>query len=261
MVDPCDEGGVSDRWHEYLDTPPSWEFATLTEQPAFHELMDCLPMSLRNDELTCMTPTPAFEELIEEDYSFEIETRSIHASNLDPLCSAAELRDLANPFGDIEQIDLDGILMGIAVIRFFDLRAAQQMRLTKLSLRGRTLKFTYGPLLPIVDARRPPNNGTIVVFHLRKGIDDQAVMAEFGQYGDVRQIRSAPAKVTQRFVEFYDTRSAMKALKALKGRKVLNSKVSVEYSLPGGHHKALDPVRPPTIERVSRIHPPCALTY
>jgi RNA recognition motif-containing protein len=141
------------------------------------------------------------------------------------------------------------------VIQFYDLRAAQAMRKCQFVLHNRNLNLSYGPLLPIVDARKPPNNGTIVVFHLRKGVADEEIRAEFAQFGDIRQIRSAPAKVTQRFVEYFDKRSALKALKGMKGKRVLNSKISVEFSLPGGHRKAVElgtTGRVPTIERVSK---------
>jgi hypothetical protein len=252
MVDRAASVGAGDRWHEYLATPPNWEWAPLPALGA-RELAACLPIALREDGLA---PTPPFQALAEAG-ACEAETRSIHAANVDPQSSEAELRGLADRFGDVERIDADAVSLGTAIIRFYDLRAARAMRAARLLLRGRTLRFAYGPLLPIIDARRPPNNGTIVVFHLRRGVDDTAVMAEFGRYGDVRQIRTAPTKVTQRFVEYFDSRSAMRALKALKGRRVLNSKVSVEYSLPARASE----VRLPTIEKVAPGRPPCSFAH
>jgi RNA recognition motif-containing protein len=104
----------------------------------------------------------------------------------------------------------------------------------------------------VTNRRKPPNNGTVVIFHLLPGTTDEAVGEALSKYGTVRQVRSPPDRDTQRFVEFWDLRDAERAVKEMRGRVILNARVSVEYSLPGGCRKdpnALSEYRAPTVVR------------
>jgi RNA recognition motif-containing protein len=192
------------------------------------------------------------------DLIFEPECRVIQISNLDPQTLPGDIEDAFGPYGDIDVIDVSRLQCGIASVKFFDLHAAVAARQSRINIRGKTLMVAFGQPDPVSNPRSPPNNGTIVVFHLRDGVSDDLIREEFSKFGEIRQIRSAPTRQTQRFVEFWDTRAAASALKAMKSRKFFDSKISVEYSLPGGFRKGQATgqlSRLPTIERVARLHP------
>ena len=80
----------------------------------------------------------------------------------------------------------------------------------------------------------------------------------FEQFGEIRQIRPTPSKQNQKFIEFWNTKAAAAAVRAMRNRKrkqVLGSKVAVEFSLPGGYRKnmqSLYETKLPTIERAHR---------
>lgn len=68
--------------------------------------------------------------------------------------------------------------------------------------------------------------------------------------GSVKEIRGTPSKKNQRFVEFYDTRDAAKALMNMNGKEIDGKTVVVEFSRPGGHknspkHFRLNPITSP----------------
>jgi hypothetical protein len=44
----------------------------------------------------------------------------------------------------------------------------------------------FGPPFLIVNPRKPPNNGTIVIFDLRSGVSNNAIVAEFSVLGEIR---------------------------------------------------------------------------
>jgi hypothetical protein len=172
--------------------------------------------------------------------------------------------ELVKPYGEVESIEFSKVLFAAAIVRFYDVRAAQAVRRARFCLGNRCLGVAYGPLPEVSNPRKPPNNGTIVVFHLRRGVPDEGVHKEFSQFGTIRQIRSAPGKLTQRFIEYYDTRAAEAAVKGMKGKKLFKSKISVEYSLPGGFKRGQEQQaspKMPTIERVARTHTPFAISY
>jgi RNA recognition motif-containing protein len=277
MNPPTDGNAISDidleQWREFLLTPPSWERTNL-EGIRVSQFEDWLPATLLEDDEPSATSGNSGSDsddsisLIfppdEIDHPGEIEGRCIQFTNVEPNTTAQELTDLLKSYGEIEAIDLAAIFFGVVIVRFYDLRAAQAVRRSRFCLKSRCLGVRYGPQLEITNPRKPPNNGTIVLFHLKKAATEEAVRKEFCQFGEIRQIRCAPGNLRQRFIEYFDLRAAQAAVKGMKGKKICNSKISVEFSLPGGFKKAAEQVqspRTPTIERVSRTHAPCAISY
>ena len=122
-------------------------------------------------------------------------------------------------------------------IHFYDIRSAQWAKMSELRIRGKAVFKTYALNEEVSNPSKPPNNGTIVVFHLPKSITEQEIFNTFSKYGEVRQIRSTPLKQNQKFIEFYDLRCAENALKSMNGKQIKNSRVSIEFSLPGGFRK------------------------
>ncbi|XP_071695642.1 protein terminal ear1 [Rutidosis leptorrhynchoides] len=121
-----------------------------------------------------------------------------------------------------------------------------------ISGRAVWAQFTYPVAAGLPDGY---NQGTIVVFNLDSDVDAGTIKEIFETYGCVKELRTTPLKKTQRFVEFYDTRDAAKALVNMNGKEINGQPVVVEFSRPGGHknnlkyHKfnTVSPVRPQPI--------------
>ncbi|KAI3698522.1 hypothetical protein L2E82_42135 [Cichorium intybus] len=96
------------------------------------------------------------------------------------------------------------------------------------------------------------NQGTIVVFNLEPNIATGTLKEIFEAYGCVKEIRGTPSKKNQRFVEFYDTRGAAKALMNMNGKEIDGKTVVVEFSRPGGHKNSPKNFRDP----ISSTRPP-----
>ena len=179
-------------------------------------------------------------------HSNEIENRTLLISNLNPSTTLEEIKSVFDSHQLSKTIDTTNLaITGSITIEFFDLREAQNIKKTKNGIMFPSAKnvskgpisVVYAPLKTVPNPKRPPNNGTIVVFHLPNGITDQHIDSSFSSFGEIREIRGTPQKPGQRFIEFWDTRAAEDALNNLNGKLIMGSKVSIEFSLPGGFRK------------------------
>jgi hypothetical protein len=255
-----------DQWLDFLATPPSWDGpAPRSDDEAESPFAQYLPKSIMDEIETSSCPTPLQKEnniylgnyvptAFIPEFIGEFESRVIQISNVDQQTTEMDLQGAFQCYGDLESIDVSKVNLGIASIKFFDLKAAINVRQLRVNCRGRNLVLMFGAQDSVENPRKPPNNGTIVIFHLKAGVSDDLIKEEFSHFGEIRQIRCAPMRQTQRFVEYWDTRAAGRALKGMKGKKVFDAKISVEFSLPEGYRKLqnLLPIpRLPTIERLS----------
>jgi RNA recognition motif-containing protein len=192
-----------------------------------------------------------------------LEDRGIVISNLEPDVTSEDILKVSSDFGAVEFVELKDLRSGIvANVRFFDLRSAMGMRRDFRSVCARPWMLQFAVPQPIKDRKHPPNNGTIVIFHLLEGVSDGQLKEELSRFGQIRQIRSPPDRMTQRFVEFWDSRCAEAALRGLRGRIILNSRISVEFSLPGGYRKNPDvfqDARAPVVVRRTAV--PCTIAH
>lgn len=80
----------------------------------------------------------------------------------------------------------------------------------------------------------------------------------FDFIGPIKEMRDTPWKKNQRFVEFFDTRDAAKALKQMNGKEIHGKHVVIEFSRPGGgpNRKFFSPVtKKPFINDLNNIPP------
>lgn len=169
----------------------------------------------------------------------EIENRTLLVTNVSPDTPTEEIKQRFDVYGAVKNMDLSKLSEGMFTVEYYDIRHAQSVKSLndRAKLYGRNISVVYAPLPKIEDPKRPPNNGTIVVFHLPEDITAQEIQTFFGRFGEIRQIRGTPAKPAQRFIEYWDIRAAEAALTNLSGKFLSGSKVSIEFSLPGGFRK------------------------
>jgi RNA recognition motif-containing protein len=182
----------------------------------------------------------------------EAESRTIIVSNLTvDLVFDDRLRYfIESTFGNLKDFAIFET-QTIAVVQFFDLRHSRAMRWSQIVYRGIQLQMNYGPCEAVIDPRNPPNNGTLVLFHVKATVSDSDLTREFGKYGLIREVRKTPQKPTQRFVEYWDLRDAQVALEKMNGKVISGSRIVVGFSLPGGYWKRMESTTP-TIERKTR---------
>jgi RNA recognition motif-containing protein len=237
-------------WSDYIVTPPSFasasqlglfnDFTGMPMQPP-PDFTGCFPDDQSADYLEGRPPrhiSIPFQNPPQPEFS-EVENRSITIANLDPCVSDDQIQAIFNPFDSVKSVDRSALDSGVLTIEYFDLRHATQIKRNthNLIVGGSPLQVTYAPLARIEDPSKPPNNGTIVVFHLPPGVTPQQIESTFGPFGEIKQVRGTPSKPSQRFIEYWDIRGAQRALDGLNGQYVMGSKVSIEFSKPGGFRR------------------------
>ena len=167
----------------------------------------------------------------------EFETRSVSFTDVPVQLSIDAIREIFKDYNDIKEI---AIIENGFIIDFYDIRESTRLRCDYHMAVFNDIPVTvvFAPAKLCEDRARPLNNGTLVIFNLPEGYDNQRLQNRFSDYGDIKQIRSTPSKKTQRFIEFYDTRAAEAALLKMNGKTLLANKITIEFSVPGGSRKS-----------------------
>lgn len=186
------------------------------------------------------------------------------ANDTDPLALQAEFEQ----FGPVRSIYANCKYRGFVMISFFDIRHAKaaMLVLNGKKVQGKKMDIHYA--LPKDNpGEKESNQGTLVVFNLDPSMNDDDIRQVFGEFGEVKDIRSTPNKNTHKFVEFYDVRDAERALLALNRTKVRSKIIKIEVSRPSnrGRRKGPDPMgqgaymaygAPPTASTAPSGRPP-----
>lgn len=186
----------------------------------------------------------------------ELENRVVRLSNIPPNSTEEELSQVFDYIGDVESTDFSQLNLGVVTVKYYDIRDAIKLRNAKLFFYNRSFTSAYEVIQPVKNTKKPPNNGTIVLFHLAKGTSEEDLKKIFSKYGEIKEIRSTQGKDSQKFIEYYDTRAAKKAMKKMSGRTINKARIAIEFSLPGNSKNMLASMAShrllPTIERVNR---------
>uniref|UniRef100_A0ACD5XAK7 Uncharacterized protein n=1 Tax=Avena sativa TaxID=4498 RepID=A0ACD5XAK7_AVESA len=210
-------------------------------------------------------------------------SRAVVLSLLPPHTPEAEVARAMAPFGDVRAVDAPALVSeGVATVHFFDLRAAehavaavreqhmrQQCRLSQHfaatsawqpqpppawdwqheDSRGLVLgqvvwaNFVAGSSLPDDGA----NRGSLVVLNSLPDVSLSELRQAFQAYGDLKDVRESAHRSGNKFLEFFDSRAAARALAELNGRDFFGHRLLLEYtrpSVPGFRRRAHVPQRP-----------------
>jgi hypothetical protein len=182
----------------------------------------------------------------------ELESRLVTFTNLPNDLQLDDFRAAAAKFGTIVSAEVDPHRPGCGTVQFYNLRSAVNLRERSLTIRGRTAIVQYAPLTDT-------NTGTIVLINLPPTVPNDAIRSYAGTFGEIRELRGSPDH-PNRFVEFWDLRSAAAARKAgkVKWKHQLglgaNSSLIVDFSKPGGFRANVCDLRKAPLPTVERSH-------
>lgn len=244
-------------WSNIIQTPPS-----LTSTPVYlgSNVRPQARLSLTDDEVTNLlgafssddrkprTPIQNTQQNNADIY----ESRAIMLTNVNPGTTDEQIMKVFDQKNCLKLINRENIDQGVIILDYFDLREASRVKQSEdgITLNGNIIRCQYAPPKSSQNSGKPQNNGTIVIFNLKSDVTDDHLRKVFGEYGEIREIRSTPLKSTQRFIEFWDTRASQKAYDSMNGKYVKGNRASIEFSTPGGLRgkisRASAVPRPPT---------------
>ncbi|XP_044978025.1 protein terminal ear1 homolog isoform X1 [Hordeum vulgare subsp. vulgare] len=208
--------------------------------------------------------------------------RAVVLSLLPPHTPELEVARAMAAFGDVRTVDAPALASeGVATVHFFDLRSAenavtavreqhmrQQCRLSQLyaapaawppqppawdwhqdDCRGLVLgqavwaHFTAASTLPDDGA----NRGSLVVLNSLPDVSVSELRQAFEAYGPLKDVRESAQRPNHKFVEFFDTRDAARALAELNGRDFFGHRLILEFtrpSIPGIRRRGFVSPRP-----------------
>ena len=188
-------------------------------------------------------------------YPGELENRIIQIDGLNPETTEEDLKNYCKEL-NIQDDGISKVTIDIskcrAYITFFDLRNAILFR-SKINghvIKRHALRGRYAPFPKVEYSRSPPNEGTIVIFHLPENITQNDLVHQFGAFGDIKQIRDSPKNRSQKFIEYFDIKAAESAKETTNGQFYGKNRLIVDFSLPGGFRKVHNPYKNQNIREV-----------
>ncbi|EKE41361.1 hypothetical protein ENUP19_0003G0044 [Entamoeba nuttalli] len=162
----------------------------------------------------------------------EHQTHTLFISNINSEVSSEAYYQLLESFGEIEAISFETKSRGFIIVTYYDIRSAKIAIkiLQKTVIGNQALEVHY----TISRDKNQINHGSIVVFNLDETITNTLIHQIFSQFGEIKDIRQTPNKKHHRFIEFFDSRSAEKALKTMNKSELNGKKLKIEFSRPGG---------------------------
>ncbi|XP_020111323.1 protein terminal ear1-like [Ananas comosus] len=82
-----------------------------------------------------------------------------------------------------------------------------------------------------------PNHGSLVLLNSHPSLSLRSLRETFQPFGAVKDVRESPVKPHHKFVEFFDTRDAARALAELNGKELFGRRLAIEFTRPFGHSK------------------------
>ncbi|KAD4983237.1 hypothetical protein R6Q59_002909 [Mikania micrantha] len=193
--------------------------------------------------------------------AFIVPTRALLLSSVPTNASESTVRRELEVFGDVRAVQMERLRDGIVTVHFYDIRHAvealniiqeqhmqQQFRIRRrfdgLSvspaplparglLSGRVIWAQFA--FPIAAGLPDRYNQGTVVITLDSNVSIDAIRDVFAAFGAVKEIRGTPSEKNKKYVEFYDTRDATRAVAALNGKEINGKPVVVEFNRPGEH--------------------------
>ncbi|KAJ1286716.1 hypothetical protein BS78_03G373300 [Paspalum vaginatum] len=189
-----------------------------------------------------------------------------------PHAQEADVAQAMAPFGAIRSVDASSVASdGVATVHFFDIRAAelavacvreqhmrQQSRLGQLYAAAAAASPGWPPAAPpqpwdwphddsrglvlghavwahfAAGADDGDNRGSLVVLSPLPGVSVADLRQVFQAFGDLKDVRESAQRPSHKFVDFFDTRDAARALAELNGQELFGRRLVIEFTRPSG---------------------------
>ncbi|CAO2181992.1 unnamed protein product [Urochloa humidicola] len=207
-----------------------------------------------------------------------------------PHAQEADVAQAMAAFGAIRSVDASAVASeGAATVHFFDIRAAelavacvreqhmrQQSRLGQLyaaaaatwpppppapwdwahdDCRGLVLGHAvWAHFAAGADEGGGDNRGSLVVLSPHPGVSVAELRQVFQAFGDLKDVRESAHRPSHKFVDFFDTRDAARALAELNGHELFGRRLVIEFTRPSApgprrrgyvpHHRPSAPTPP-----------------
>jgi RNA recognition motif-containing protein len=190
---------------------------------------------------------------VQTEYNDKLEDNSVEISNFDPegITENGVASECA-PFGDIESIDISEKRFGRICVKFFDIRSAYAIVRSRICVRGFKWIIQFGDSELQCYRNKRLRERTVFIFHVPQGVTTAMIHQEFSKFGEIREIRESRHK----FIEFWDSRSAARAIQGTHGKILFGVKLRVRLSRPSNsraNFQACSDRRMPTVARISKI--------
>eukprot|EP01071_Lankesteria_metandrocarpae_P003811 Lankesteria_metandrocarpae@DN3196_c1_g1_i1.p1 len=171
-----------------------------------------------------------------DDASMEaLVSRTLYLCKLPTDCSEEKIQDLADAFGDVRKITVYKSKQ-IAFLEYWDIRAAEKARtsLKNVNLGGRRIDCQFSRQRN--DRVRDGNTGTLYVRPQTtdRGFVDpnssEDYQTYFSAYGEIKKVSANRKREAEKFIEYYDLRSAEAALNALNGKGLQGVVLEIQYA-------------------------------
>ncbi|KAK1360038.1 Meiosis protein mei2 [Heracleum sosnowskyi] len=153
-------------------------------------------------------------------------SRTLLVTNISTSIEDSELRSLFEKYGDIHSLYTNCKHLGHIIVSFYDIRAAWSARnsLSNKPSRARNLDTHY--LIAKDPLGKDIQEGTLVVSNIDSSLSNDNIRQIFGSFGEIKEI--GEAHQCNKFIEYYDIRSAEAAYRTLNCSNIAGKQIKLE---------------------------------
>ncbi|KAJ4720316.1 Protein MEI2-like [Melia azedarach] len=162
-------------------------------------------------------------------------SRTLFVRNINSNVEDSELKALFEQYGDIRTLYTACKHRGFVMISYYDIRATcSAIKALQNKLLGHRKLDIHYSIPKDNPSEKDINQGTLAVFNLDSSVSNDQLRHIFGVYGEIKEIHETPHKSHKKVIEFYDTRAAEAAFRALNRSDIAGKQIKLEPSRPGG---------------------------
>ncbi|EKE40955.1 hypothetical protein ENUP19_0337G0010 [Entamoeba nuttalli] len=166
----------------------------------------------------------------------ERKSRILFVRNICFNTNEESIKKLFEKYGEIKKVFCQIENRGIAFITFYDIRDAIKAHeeLNKKEIGGRPIKIHYS--LPKdneinkIDSLENHANLYVILRGFQKIPTNDEIFHYFEKFGEVSEVRDSADKITIKFIEYYDSRAAVKALESSNNAHWNEGTIEVKYA-------------------------------
>lgn len=181
---------------------------------------------------------PSDDDLADPRMSRERPSRTLFVRNVPFSVPNEQLEAMFSKYGELRELFSLVENRGIAFVTYYDIRNAEEAKegTHNTEIEGRQIDVHYSlprdTVSPTSKCDETKNQGTLFVVSRggNKIFSVEDIQHMFEKYGQVAYVRPLRDLTDQKFVEFYDSRSCVRAVNDLHGKMVDGVNFEVEYA-------------------------------